>query len=67
MAKAKQKTRKSAAKRFRLTKTGKLLHRSQNLKHLRSGKSKSQIRRLKRMKPVFGTMRRKIIKMLGKG
>ncbi|MCL4375018.1 50S ribosomal protein L35 [Patescibacteria group bacterium] len=67
MAKSKQKTRKAALKRFKLTKTGKVLHRSQRLRHLRGHKSKSQIRRLKRMKTVSGTMRRKIKRMLGKG
>ncbi len=62
---AKQKTRKAAAKRFKLTKGGKLLHRSHYLRHLRSKKSKAQIRRLKRMKQVTGTMEKKIKRMLG--
>lgn len=62
----KQKTRKSAAKRFRLTKKGKLLHRPHYSRHLRSKKSKKQIRRLKQMKKVTGKYRVKIKKMLGK-
>ena len=37
----KHKTRKSAAKRFKVTKSGKVLHRSQQLRHLRSEKSKT--------------------------
>lgn len=62
----KQKTRKSAAKRFKLTKKGKLLHRSHYLRHLRSKKSKRQIRALKKLKEVKGKYKRKIKKMLGK-
>ena len=65
--KNKIKTRKSAAKRFKLTKNGKVLHRSQMLRHLRSKKNKSHIRQIKRMKSVKGKYRTKIIKMLGKG
>jgi len=64
--KNKIKTRKSAAKRFKLTKNGKVLHRSQKLRHLRNTKNKSHIRALKRMKLVKGKNRIKIIKMLGK-
>lgn len=62
----KQKTHKSAVKRFRLTKKGKLLHRSHYLRHLRSKKSKKQIRRLKLMKQVYGKYKVKIKKLLGK-
>ncbi len=60
----KHKTRKSAAKRFKVTKSGKVLHRSQQLRHLRSEKSKSRIRRLKQLKQVTGTFEKKIKKML---
>jgi len=66
MAKIKNKTRKSAAKRFKITKNGVIMHRSQYLRHLRAKKSKGQIRRLKQMKKVYGTYRTKIKKMLGK-
>ena len=62
----KAKTRKSASKRFRLTKKGKLLHRSHYLRHLRSKKSKKRVRSLKKMKLVKGAYRKKIRKMLGK-
>lgn len=62
----KQKTRKSAAKRFKITKKGKLLHRSHFLRHLRSKKTKRQIRSLKRLKLVTGRYEKKIKKMLGK-
>ncbi|OGK14638.1 50S ribosomal protein L35 [Candidatus Roizmanbacteria bacterium RIFCSPHIGHO2_02_FULL_37_15] len=61
----KQKTHKSAAKRFKITKKGKLLHRSHYLRHLRSKKSKRQIRRLKLLKQVKGNYKKKIKKMLG--
>jgi large subunit ribosomal protein L35 len=63
----KQKTRKSALKRFKITKTGKLLFRSQGKRHLKSQKSKKQLRSLKQMKEVKGTFKRKIKKMLAIG
>ena len=63
--KNKQKTRKSVAKRYKLTKTGKLLHRSHYLRHLRSKKGKKRIRSLKMMKVVSGKYEKKIKKMLG--
>jgi len=63
---SKQKTRKSALARFKVTKRGKLLHRSQQLRHLRSKKSKRRIRSLKRMKSVEGTFKSKLLKMLGR-
>lgn len=61
---SKQKTNKSAAKRFKISKGGKLLHRSHHLRHLRSNKSKKQLRRLKLMKQVTGKYEKKIKKML---
>ena len=61
----KQRTRKSAAKRFKVTKNGKVLHRSHNIRHLRNKKSKRQVRSLKTMKQVTGTHEKKIKKMLG--
>jgi len=61
----KQKSRKSAVKRFKVTKSGKVLHRSQHIRHLRSKKSKSQMRRLKRMKRVTGRYEKKLKKMMG--
>ena len=62
--KQKQKTKKSAVKRFKVTKTGKVLHRQKGLRHLRANKSKRRIRSLKRMKEVFGRYKKKILKML---
>lgn len=60
----KQKTRKSAAKRFKLTKTGKLLRGRQNTSHLKSKKSKSQKRRGKRIVEMKGKFKRKIKRMI---
>jgi len=61
----KQKTRKSAAKRYKITKTGKLLHRSQYLRHKRSKKSKKTLRSLKTLKKISNRYHRTISKMLG--
>ena len=61
----KQKTRKSVVKRFKISKKGKLLHRSHYLRHLRSKKTKRHIRRLKQMKQVTGRYEKKIKKMMG--
>lgn len=67
MAKKKKfKTRKSAAKRFKITATGKLLHRKQGFRHLRSKKSKRWLRRAKALQQVVGTLKQKLLKMLGK-
>lgn len=63
----KQKTRKSALKRFKVTGTGKILHRSQGFRHLRTKKGKRNLRRLKQLKPVLGAFKRKIKKMLARG
>lgn len=66
MAKVKQKTHKGASKRFKITGTGKVLHRSQKIRHLKAGKSKRKLRELKLDKPVEGRMKIKIKKLLGK-
>ncbi len=66
MKKNKIKTRKGVVKRFKITKTGKVLHRSHYLRHKRSGKGKRRIRRLKQMKEVTGVYKKKIKKMLVK-
>ncbi len=63
---AKKRTRKSAAKRFKVTKKGKVLHRSHLIRHLRSSKSKRQVRRLKQVKKTEGVFAKKIRRMLGK-
>ncbi len=65
MTKTKMKTRKSVSKRFRVTKTGKVLRRTQNMRHLRRKKSKKQIRKYHVPKSVTGKMAIKIKRMLG--
>lgn len=66
MAKNKQKTRKAAAKRFKVTASGKLLHRSKGFRHLRAKKGKRKLRRLKMMKETVGVNKKKLMKMLGR-
>ena len=61
----KVKTRTSAAQRFKVTKTGKVMRRSQNMRHLRRKKSKRAIRRYKVPKVVKGRFAVKIKRMLG--
>lgn len=64
--KKKAKTRKSAVKRFKVTKTGKVLHRQQGFRHLRSKKSKTWLRRKKKTKQLTGRIKQKVLKMLAK-
>ena len=61
----KVRTRKAAAKRFKVTKTGKVLHRSHYIRHKRYNKGKKRVRRLKLMKKTEGVFGRKIKQMLG--
>ncbi|MBI4973460.1 50S ribosomal protein L35 [Candidatus Roizmanbacteria bacterium] len=63
--KVKQKTHKGAAKRFKITKTGKVMHRSIKLRHLRHVKGKRTTRRLKLMKQLTGKFAIKMKKILG--
>lgn len=65
MKKNKQKSHKSAVKRFKVTGTGEILHRSQKIRHLKSAKSKRQLRALKQDKKVNGRFKSKIKKLLG--
>lgn len=62
---AKKKSRRSLVRRIKVTKTGKLIRRTQNMRHLRRRKSKAQIRRMKSVKIVTGATRKKLLKMLG--
>lgn len=50
-----QKTKKSVAKRFKLTAKGKLLHRSPGTRHIANTKSSKQKRRLGRAKTLSET------------
>lgn len=61
----KQKVKTSVARRFKVTKTGKVLRRTQTMRHLRRKKSKKQIRKYRVPKQVTGTMAKKIKRMLG--
>lgn len=63
--KNKQRTHKGAAKRFKITGTGKVMRRSPTIRHLQQSKTKGQIRKLKQMKEVTGKQGRKIKKLLG--
>ncbi len=66
MAKSyKQKTRKSAAKRFKITGSGKIFRRTQNMRHLRANKSKKAKRNYRRLTQVTGATAKKVRKMLG--
>lgn len=64
--KVKQKIRKSVAKRFKVTKTGKVLRRGSHIRHLRRKKKKKQIRAQKIPKEVKGAWKKKIKKLLAK-
>ncbi len=64
--KNKLKTRKSVAKRFKVTSTGKVTRRGAQNRHLKANKSKRNARRSKVTKTVKGKFSRKIKKMLGK-
>jgi large subunit ribosomal protein L35 len=61
---AKQKVRKSVNKRFKITATGKVLHRSAFSRHLRNNKSGSQARRHKVVKMMTGVKARKIKRLI---
>lgn len=65
MAKIKQKTRKGVAARFKITATGKVLRRAQNMRHLRRRKSKSAIRAGRIPVEVKGKFAKKIKQMMG--
>lgn len=60
----KQKTKKAASKRFKITKTGKIMRGRQNARHLRLNKSKSQKRRYKKSATVSGKFGKMIKNML---
>jgi len=64
--KKKQKTKKTVAKRFKVTKTGKVLYRQQGIRHLLSKKNKRWLRRKKKLKQLLGEYKNKVLKMLGK-
>lgn len=59
------KKRKAVLKRFKLTKTGKLVHRGHGARHLKSNKSQKQLRSLRRTRVVKGRFAKKIKQMIG--
>jgi len=65
MQKYKRKTRSGVVKRFKITGTGKVLRRAQNMRHLRRKKSKKAIRRSRKPIEVVGKYAIKIKHMLG--
>ena len=65
MAKNKMKIRKSIKRRFKVTKTGKVLRRGSHIRHIRRKKRKGQVRAQKLPQQVNGAWKRKIKKLLG--
>jgi len=61
------KSRKAAQKRFRVSKSGKLLRRSSRLRHLLEWKSPRQRRRLKKEKLVSDADQTRVRQMLAGG
>jgi large subunit ribosomal protein L35 len=60
----KQKTRKSISKRFKLTKSGKIIRRTIGMRHLKANKSKKISRRQKQNNYVVGKTAKKLKKIL---
>lgn len=67
MAKAKMKTRKAAAKRYKLTATGRVLHKQVGRSHLLSKKSSKRKRRLRLPSEVAPGFVRKLERLLPYG
>ena len=65
MTRYKKKTRKGVSRRFKITATGKVLRRTQNMRHLRRKKSKKAIRAYRKPVQVQGKWARRIKRMLG--
>ncbi len=65
MQKVKKKVKNSVAKRFKVTKTGKVMFVHQYGSHKKLGKSKSRIRRQKEPGQLTGEFAKKIKQMLG--
>lgn len=65
MAKSKQKTHKGASKRFKITASGKVLHRAQKTRHLIHRKSAKKVRHLKQEREVKKSFIKKIKQLLG--
>ena len=61
----KHRKHKAAASRFKITATGKVLHRSQKIRHLKASKSKRRQRSLNQEKALPQVFAIKIKKLLG--
>jgi large subunit ribosomal protein L35 len=61
----KQKIRKSVAKRFRITPTGKVLRRGGGVRHLSANKNRKRLRRQRKFTQVPRGFAKKIKKALG--
>ncbi len=60
----KQKTKKAAAKRFKVTSTGKIMRRRQMRNHLKSNKSKNAIARYKKPALVADSEKKNIARLM---
>jgi len=60
------KTRKSIKKRFRITKTGKIIRRAVGQDHLRGKKSGKKIRKIRKVKTLPASLVKTIKKALGR-
>lgn len=65
MKKNKVRTRKVVLKRFKVTKNGKVMHRGHGGGHLKSNKSKKQLRSIKVPKELTGANKKVIKRLLG--
>ncbi len=61
----KRKSKKSLTKRIKVTKNGKILRRTQNMRHRRSHKTAAQVRRMKVVKTLHGRIARRVKKIVG--
>lgn len=60
----KAKPRKSVVKRFKITKSGKILHRVHGSRHLKSTKSKNRVRNMRKLREIKGIFKKKLKKMI---
>ncbi len=65
MKSTKRKSKRSLTRRIKVTKNGKIVHRTQNMRHRRSHKGKAQIRRMKATKFLTGKTAKRVKKILG--
>ena len=66
MTKNKKKVRKAVSRRFKVTKTGKVMFSHQNAGHLKKNKSKTQQRRAKEPGKLSKPFAKKVKRMLNK-